>query len=96
MRQQGPSAREQAEMWGVSERWVRMVRAIERVRPELAAEVLNGALSAHMALQMVRGETPVPNSGYSVKFDRLRRAWNNCSDYDRQQFIDELGLVLGE
>ena len=35
MRQPSPTVKEQAAAWGISERSVYMLRAIERLRPEL-------------------------------------------------------------
>ena len=91
MRQTGPTVAEEAAHYGMSERWVKMVRAVERLKPELVPEILNGNLTANMALQWARNE-PSPMPGDTSKWLRLVKAWNACDEYERQRLVDEFEI----
>ena len=51
------AVKQAAELWNMSERSVSMVRAVQRLRPELAAEIAVGNLTVNMAYCIPTGRT---------------------------------------
>ena len=75
--QSRPTVRQAALLMNVSERSVYMAAAVQRLRPDLAAELDAGTMTVAAAYGEATGkrkETPR---------DRLLRAWNNATEDDR-------------
>jgi hypothetical protein len=81
---------QQAEEWGMSVRSVDTVRAIQKIRPDLAKQAIARQLSVNMAMAMATGHEPTMNT--SKTWNRLCWAWNDASDEERERFCEELGL----
>ena len=87
-----PTVKEQAEAWNMSERSVSMVRAIERIRPDLAEAAIAGRMSVHMAWQVANGRITAPDR--STTWTKLIFAWNRARPDERQRFLEMLDLGM--
>jgi hypothetical protein len=74
---------QEAERLGISTRYVDMLRAVQRLRPDLA-ERINGFYTINMAYQEAVSGVASPT------WTALCRAWNDASKDDRQALLDEL------
>jgi hypothetical protein len=77
------TVKQAATIMNVSERLVYMVRAVRRLRPDLAAMVEAGTMTLNEAHRIATGKAK-PTS-----WDRLVKAWNNATPEERARLLDE-------
>jgi hypothetical protein len=86
------TVKQAAELWGMSERSVSMVRAIDRIRPDLAQQAVDGRISVHMAWKVANGRITAPDR--STTWTGLIYAWNRAREDEKERFLKMLGIEL--
>ena len=93
-----PTAAEQAQEWGCSERTARMARYVQKHRPELF-ELIPSVHTVNSAYRIARYGEPPEQAGYyaePITWTILTKAWERATPEDQQRFCDKLGLVPRE